>query len=212
MKTITRIPSAAIAAALALALVWPGALLQAAAGEAPRGVADRLDGALLEAMRNAETLGYGGRFAVLAPVLAQTFDFPFMARVSVGRHWRKMTEAEQARLIEVFGRLSTATFAARFNGYGGEVFEITGEEARPRGAVLVLNQLVKSDGEAVPIHYLMREGEVGWRIVDVFLDAKFSEIAVKRSEYTAVIKREGLAGLIEVMEQKIADYAANDEG
>ena len=123
-----------------------------------------------------------------------------------------MNEQEQARLVEVFGRLSTATFAARFDGYGGEVFEITGEEAQPRGAVLVLNRLVKTDGDAVPINYLMREGETGWRIVDVFLDAKFSEIAVKRSEYTAVIQRYGLAVLIEVMEQKIADFAANGEG
>jgi phospholipid transport system substrate-binding protein len=163
-------------------------------------------------MRNAEALGYDGRFEVLAPVLAQTFDYPFMARVSVGRHWRKMSKAEQAQLVEVFGRLSAATFAARFNGYGGEVFEITGEAAQPRGAVLVLNQLVKSDGEAVPINYLMRESEAGWRIVDVFLDAKYSEIAVKRSEYTAVIKRDGLAGLIEVMKQKINDFAASGEG
>ena len=62
------------------------------------------------------------------------------------------------------------------------------------------------------INYLMRESEAGWRIVDVFLDAKYSEIAVKRSEYTAVIKRDGLAGLIEVMKQKINDFAASGEG
>jgi phospholipid transport system substrate-binding protein len=212
MRTALRIWRAAIAGALALALVWPGGLLRAAAGEAPRSVAEQLDEALLEAMRNAEALGYDGRFEVLAPVLAQTFDYPFMARVSVGRHWRKMSKAEQAQLVEVFGRLSAATFAARFNGYGGEVFEITGEEAQPRGAVLVLNRLVKTDGDAVSINYLMRESEAGWRIVDVFLDAKYSEIAVKRSEYTAVIKRDGLAGLIEVMKQKINDFAASGEG
>ena len=212
MRTTPRIWRAAIAGVLALALFWPGAGLQAVAGEAPRDVAERLDGALLEAMRNAETLGYSGRFEALAPVLAQTFDFPFMARVSVGRHWRKMSEAEQAQLIEVFGRLSTATFAARFSGYGGEVFEITGEEAQPRGAVLVLNQLVKADSEVVPIYYLMRQSEAGWRIVDVFLDAKYSEIAVKRSEYTSVIQRDGLAVLIEIMEQKITDFAASGDG
>jgi phospholipid transport system substrate-binding protein len=181
-----------------ICIAGPGAArVAAAAGEAPRAVAEKLDAGLLEAMKNAETLGYEGRYRTLEPVLAETFDFPFMARVSVGRHWRKISEAEQARLVEVFGRLSVATFAARFDGYGGETFEITGEEPQPRGAVLVLNQLNKTDGEAVGINLLMREGEAGWRIIDVFLDAKFSELATK---------------LLEAMEKKIANFAATSEG
>ncbi|MDH3472698.1 MAG: ABC transporter substrate-binding protein [Rhodospirillales bacterium] len=196
-----------------ICLAGPGvARVAAAAEEAPRTVAEKLDAGLLEAMKNAKTLGYDGRYRTLEPVLAETFDFPFMARVSVGRHWRKMSEAEQARLVKVFARLSIATFAARFDGYGGETFEIAGEEPQPRGAVLVLNRLIKTNGKAVGINLLMREGEAGWRIIDVFLDAKFSELATKRSEYTAVIERDGFPGLLEAMEKKIANFAATSEG
>lgn len=197
--------------ALSPGLLWPKAPL-GAAEESPRVVAERLDAALLEAMRNAESLGYQGRYELLAPVLEQAFDFPFMARVSIGRYWRKMDEAQRAKLVEAFARLSIATFAARFNGYGGEIFQILGEEEQPRGAILVVNQLVKDDGEAVPINYLMRENKGRWRVVDVFLDAKYSELAIKRSEYTAVYKRDGFARLIEIMEAKIADFAGGGAG
>jgi hypothetical protein len=44
----------------------------------------------------------------------------------------------------------------------------------------------------------------------VFLKAKYSELAIKRSEYTSVYKRDGFARLIEIMETKIAGFSAAD--
>jgi len=193
---------------LVLALLWP-VVSAANISVTPRGIAEQLDAALIDAMRNAKTLGYQGRYDALAPVLERSFDFPFMARVAVGRHWRKMTETERSRLVDTFARLSIATFAARFKGYNGESFKILGEEQRPRGTIMVLNRLTKGSGGTVDLNFLMREAKDGWRIVDVFLDAKFSELAIKRSEYTGVVKRDGVDGLIAIMEQKINNFAAS---
>jgi phospholipid transport system substrate-binding protein len=133
-----------------------------------------------------------------------------MARVSIGRYWRKMDEVQQAKLVESFARLSIATFAARFDGYGGETFRVLGQEEGLHGTILVVNHLIKSDGEAIAINYLMRRTEGRWRIVDVFLKAKYSELAIKRSEYTSVYKRDGFARLIEIMETKIAGFSDGD--
>jgi phospholipid transport system substrate-binding protein len=138
----------------------------------------------------------------------ESFDFPFMAAVSVGRHWRTLDEAARQRLVDTFGRMSVATFAARFDGYSGERFEVAGEEPGPRGAVLVRNDLIKSDGEAVAIDYLLRQRQGLWRVVDVFLDSKYSELALKRSEYTAVIENEGFPALLDTLEDRIAALAA----
>ena len=172
----------------------------------------RLNEALLDSMKNAEQLGYRGRYERLAPVLSETFNFPVMARVSVGRYWSKLSDDQRERLVDAFSRMSIATFAARFNGYSGERMEILGEEAGLRQSILVRNQLVKSDGEIIPLHYLMRESDTGWRAVDVHLDAKFSEVATKRAEYTSVIDREGFDALIANLEQKIAELAAGKAG
>ena len=57
---------------------------------------------------------------------------------------------------------------------------------------------------------LLRPGTNGWRVVDVFLDAKYSELAMKRSEYSSVFDREGFEGLVSILEAKIAKLA--DEG
>lgn len=191
------------------------ALGSPAAADDPTGpseVVARLNATLLDVMKNAERLGYEGRYERLAPVLSETFNFALMARVSVGRHWSKLSAAQRERLVDAFTRMSIATFASRFNGYAGETMEVLGEEEGLRKSVLVRNQLVKSDGEVIPLHYLMRKFKAGWRAVDVHLDAKFSEVATKRAEYTSVIAREGFDALISGLERRIGEMAAGKTG
>jgi phospholipid transport system substrate-binding protein len=179
-----------------------------AAEPTPSAIVERLNAALIEVMRGADTLGFPGRYQRLAPVLFATFDFPLMARISAGRHWRALDEATRGRFVDAFGNTSIATYAARFDGYGGERFEVLGAAPARRGTVLVRNRLVKSDGEAVAIDYLLKANKGGWRVVDVFLDGKFSELALKRSEYGAVIGNHGMAALIQRLDENAAKLAA----
>ncbi len=196
-----------LAAGLVLCLCWP-LPPAAAAEEAPSDIVGRLNAVLLEVMQQADELGFSGRYDRLAPVLSEAFNFPMMARVSVGRHWRKLENSDRDRLVDAFGRMSIATFAARFDGYSGERFVVLGERPAPRKAILVRNRLIKNDGESVEINYLLKTAEGRWRVVDVFLDAKYSELAMKRSEYGSVIKNAGFDELIRALNEKIADLAA----
>lgn len=164
-----------------------------------------VDKALLESMKQAEELGFEGRYALLEPVLEETFDFAYMAEVAVGRHWQEFDQEQKRKLIDTFRRMSVATFASRFDGYSGETFEVGATRDGPRGSKLVANRLVRTDGEAVPINFLLREAEGEWRIVDILLDAKFSELATKRSEYTSVVERQGVDRLIELLDRKVAE-------
>ena len=177
--------------------------------ESPSGPVLDLNNALLKAMKNAGALGFEGRYKLLAPVLRRVFTFPVMARIATGGSWRKLTAGQRDRLTDAFARSSIATFASRFNGYSGERFEVTGERPALRGSVLVENRIVKASGEIVPINYLLRKFGGNWRIVDIFLKARYSELAIKRSEYRSIIKREGAEGLIEKLDEKAARLKSN---
>ena len=181
-----------------------------AAEPTPSEIVERLNAVLIEVMQGAGALGFQGRYARLAPVLAAVFDFPLMARISAGRHWRALDEATRGRFVAAFGKVSIATYAARFDGYGGERFEVLGAAPARRKTVLVRNRLVKSDGEAVAIDYLLKADEKRWRVVDVFLDGKYSELALKRSEYGSVIKNHGVEVLIRSLDEKAAKLAAKN--
>ena len=98
--------------------------------------------------------------------------------------------------------MSIANYAARFDGFGGEAFEILGETPGPRDAVVVESRLVRPDDPPVGLNYVMRDEAGSWRIVDVLLDAKYSELARQKAEFAAVLARGGVADLKALLEEQ----------
>lgn len=188
--------------AFAALLVVIGAV-PALAQEAPEEQIARLNTTLLEAMKNAETLGFEGRYRLMEPALDQTFDFDEMAQAAAGSFWNKFDATERERYVDAFERMSIATFASRFDGYSGEEFEIVGEKPGPRDTKMVETRIVSPGEEPVAITYLFRETDEGWQTVDVYLQSTYSEIAIKRSEYTSLLRQGGLDGLINALDRKI---------
>lgn len=170
-------------------------------------VVQRLNTTLLDVMQSADALGYQGRYEKLDPVLRSSFDFAFMAKIAVGRAWNQLDEASRRELVERFSRMSIATFASRFDGYGGERFEIFGEKPGPRDTVIVDDRIIRPDKPEVGLNFVLKE-EGEWRIIDVMLDGKFSELARQRAEFSSVLKNGGYEELIAAIDARIADLGA----
>jgi len=152
-------------------------------------------------MRDGRILGESGRLARLAPVVDKTFDIRGMTRLAVGPSWANLNPAEQQRLIAAFGHYVAATYADQFDTYSGEQLQVTGE--RPHGAdVMVQTRIVKSNGEATRLDYLMRQDRDA-RISDVYLDGSISQLAVHRSEFHSILQREGIDGLVMALNRKV---------
>ena len=164
---------------------------------------EKLHAELIGIMRAADQLGYAGRYDRLRPVVDQAFDLQFMASKSVGRHWKKLAEEDRGRWLAVFERLITANYAGRFNAFTGEHFETLGEEAAIHDTRVVRTQLLRPGDEAVQLHYRLREVDGEWRIIDIYLNGTVSELALRRSEYSSVLKREGFEKLISSLHDKV---------
>jgi phospholipid transport system substrate-binding protein len=180
----------------------------AAQATEPVAVIEELNAALLEVMTAAEELGYEGRFEQLAPVLESSYDFPFMTRVATGTSWRDMSAQDQAEVTALFTEMSIASYAARFDGFSGEAFEILGQVPGPRDAVVVESRLLRPDDKPVGLNYVMHDEAGSWRIVDVLLDAKFSELARQKAEFASVLRDGGVADLKALLQEKIATLEA----
>jgi phospholipid transport system substrate-binding protein len=158
--------------------------------------------ALLATMKQADRLGIRGRYDKLAPVIRATFDLAAMTRIAVGPDWPSIAPEQQSELIESFGRMTIATYANRFDGYSGERFEVEpASEARTTGRI-VRTKLIPSSGEPVTLNYLMRSSGDTWKIVDVYLTGTISELATRRSEFTAILKTGGPSALVESLRQQ----------
>jgi len=176
---------------------YPAHPTSASGGDTVQGLYD----VLLNTMKNGRTLGQSGRFTQLAPVIRRCFDIPSMARLSIGPSWPSLTEAQRQQMTESFGRYISAIYADRFDSYAGEKLEVTGEQPTPSG-VMVKSRIIKANGEPVKVDYMMRRSGEGWLISDIYLDGAISEVATRRSEFAAILKNDGIDGLIAALNRK----------
>jgi phospholipid transport system substrate-binding protein len=155
-----------------------------------------LSDALLDTMKQAKELGVKGRYDKLSPVLAKTYDLPLMTRIAVGPNWATLTPEQQKAVVAAFTRMTTATYASRFDGFSGEQFVILQTVDQKNGDKIVKTQIIQSNGKPVALSYLVRNTGSDWRIIDVYLNGTISELANRRAEFGAVLKSGGADGLV----------------
>ena len=184
--------------ALLLPLTLPGTAIAQAP---PAAVVEAFQRALLDVMQNARALGPQGRAARLRPAMEAAFNLPAMTRIAVGPTWAQIPPAEQQALVAAFSDWSVANYAARFDSYGGQSFQVTGES--PVNADrLVRTQINRVNREPVQVNYLLREAGGQWRVVDLYLAGTVSELASRRSEFTAILRDGGVPRLITELRQR----------
>jgi phospholipid transport system substrate-binding protein len=198
MRVAFRYAALVAVVALGIGLSERGVAAASAPTETVRGFYD----ALLVTMRNGAALGQRGRYAKLEPVVRQTFDVAFMTQTASGTAWASIPETKRRELSEAFGRFIAATWADRFKSYAGQKLEVTGER-RTGEAPLVETRIVKANGEPVSINYLMRRNGEVWQVADVYMDGTISELAIRRSEFTVVLRDQGVDGLIRSLNGKV---------
>jgi len=186
---------------LACLILLPPALARAEGD--PQAVVQTFCDRLLAVMQHAQDLGFKGREDKLRPAIGEAYDIPKMARNALGPSSAKLSPEELSQLTASFEHYTVATYAAQFDGYGGETFQVDAPKPSVDGTMVVPSRIVPKSGEPTEIDYLLRQDPaLGWRIVDVLLDGSVSQVAVRRSEFVSIYRRDGLNGLVRVLDEK----------
>lgn len=204
MRFLKRGISAFLGATLGLAV----AAGPVAAAE-PAAVVENFHQTLIDVMQHAAELKLNGRYQKLNSPIGDTFNLSFMIQVASGGKWKSATDEQKSKLVDAFQRVSVGTYAQRFDGFSGERFETLGEQDGPGGTKLVMTQIVRPNKEPVPLTYVTRKFGDDWRVVDVIVSGGISELAVRRSEYSAILNDGGPGELIAKLNQKADAILAN---
>jgi len=190
-----------------LAALLAGTLPPAVAQEtAAVAVVEELHAVLIRVMKEADSLGYQGRYDMLAPVIQSSFDTPLISKVILSRYWNELNERQQRDFIALFSRLSIATYASRFDEYSGQSFRTTGVEQLRKERLLIRTELINPGEETVQMDYLMQQNNGRWYIISVIANG-INDLSLKRAEYAAIINNKGFNQLVAEIEKKIQDMA-----
>lgn len=143
-------------------------------------------------VRDARNADRDKMLNTLSEAVARAFDLPAMTRAAVGPQWSKIPAPKQKSLQEAFGRYFVATYVSRLGSAVGGRFEVAPEvETRPNGR-LVRTRIIDAQNNANAVDYLTNADN---KIIDVYLDGTVSEIAQRRTEFGAALKKGGADAL-----------------
>ncbi|WP_233144552.1 ABC transporter substrate-binding protein [Methyloprofundus sedimenti] len=174
--------------------------------EAATQVVKDFQAVLLDVMQQGDKLNFEQRFEILKPAVLKSHDLAKITRIVVSKEWQTLTTEQKKELIRLFSTLSIASYAHYFNSFSGQSFKVESAKALSPGQTYVHTFLMLPDDKDVSMDYLLKKTGDEWRIINIITNG-VSDLALKRSEYVAVIQKSGFDALLAELSVKIEKFS-----
>jgi phospholipid transport system substrate-binding protein len=130
-------------------------------------------------------------------------DFEYAARLAVGRAWQQATPEQRKKLVEEFRRMLVRIYSNAIEPYQGQTLKVLPSRAGKQDEedTVVRAQFIRAGGQPVPLEFHARKTDKGWKIFDITVEG-VSLVMTYRSEFDAVVRQQGVDGLIKTLAQK----------
>jgi phospholipid transport system substrate-binding protein len=143
------------------------------------------------------------RMQALREVVDKAFDWPAMARSSLGAHWRKLDDAQRAEFVEVFKELLAQQYMDDIDRFQGtEQVSVTGSE-KSGDLVVVKTVLLTGSREQVPMSYTLHQLAGAWRVEDLSIEG-VSLVNHYRKTFARFLVNRTFAELLEQLKRKLS--------
>jgi phospholipid transport system substrate-binding protein len=156
-------------------------------------------GEITVALLDREDLAEPVRRAELRRMLVDNIDIAAVSRVVLGRHWRLATDEQKARYGTLYPDFIVTTYSGLFGQYSGEILTVTGSRSIADGDTLVEGDIERSSGPPAKVAFRVRPADGGFKVIDVVVEG-ISLLVTQRSDFAAVINREGMDGFLDRLE------------
>jgi len=171
----------------------------------PEELVRKMTAEVFEAIQSDQQLAAGDRQRALKLAEEKVLphiDFEEAARLAVGRSWNQASAEQRKQLAEEFRRMLVRTYSSAISAYQGQTMKVLPVRMRPDDTeVTVRNQYLRPGAKPVALDYSMRKTDAGWKIYDIVVEG-VSLVLTYRSEFDAVVKQQGIDGLIKALASK----------
>ena len=171
----------------------PNALIETAANTM---IAD-LDARRTEFRNNPDRL-----YGLVERVLLPHFDVEYASRLVLGKHYRGASIEQRKRFVDAF-------YGSLMGNYGDALLEFTGDRIKvlptptpgDATAAVVRTEVKRSNGEKVPVNYVLRKLDQRWKVWDVVIEG-VSYVKSFREDFGGEIDQKGLDAVINRLESQ----------
>jgi phospholipid transport system substrate-binding protein len=175
----------------------------------PEQVVQRVTEDVLAAIKSDQQLAAGDKHKAVKLAEEKVLpyiDFEEATRLAVGRAWPQATPEQRKKLVTEFRNMLVRTYSNAIEGYQGQTLKVLpsrGGKQEGKDEATVRAQFVRAGGKPLPIEFQMRKTGQNWKVYDISVEG-ISLVLTYRSEFDAVVKQDGIDGLIKRLAEKNA--------
>lgn len=157
-----------------------------------KGAADQL---LAEILANKEKVDTNADFlaGLISEKLIPIVDQDRMAKLALGKNWKKTSDKQRADFIEGFRALLIKTYSGAFRAYNGQ--DVTYGKTRfdkTNTKAIVNSAIQQPGGKAIDIQYRLYKNKAGeWKVFDAKV-AGLGLLKTYRAQFAEQIQRDGI--------------------
>ncbi len=165
-------------------------------------------GDIMKILKN-DNLDRDQKWSEVGRVVDAGFDFRSMSQSILATNWRTATAEEKRQFVEYFAQYLEATYRDKIESYTNQRVEYMNESVR--GDRAVVDTIIMTDATQIPVTYKLKLNDEGWFAYDVVIEG-VSLVNNYRSTFSAIIKSEGMEGLLTDLQGRIERYKAQHGG
>jgi len=171
-----------------------------------RGVIEAVIHDVLNILRDPN-LTKADKLTKIRAIADEQTDFETLARLSMGRYWRDLSDSKRAEFVKEFEAYMSATHGKVFDQYVDEDVIVGGERQETRGDYTVQTTIVENHSEAgrrkdvAHVDYRLRQKDSRWKIIDVTID-NVSLASNYRAQFQDIMANGGIERLLKLMREK----------
>ncbi len=141
------------------------------------------------------------KIAEVRKIINEIFDYTELSKRTLGKDWKKFSDAQQTEFISLFSALLENVYADRILAYTHEVIEFGKETELRKGQVEVESNIITADNKKVPLNYRLILKDNQWRVYDVVIEG-VSMVKNYRSQFGQILSKQSPEDLLETLRKK----------
>ena len=148
------------------------------------------------------------RRAKVEELVDGAFDFQEMAQKTLSGTWETMSAAQQKEFVDLLARMVKQRYIGKIDSYTGQ--EVVFKKQRQKGTLALVYSDLLDNGTEIPINYKMSQHDDRWVVFDLQIE-NVSLVANYRSDFSRIVKNDGVDGLMKKMRETIDRFETDNK-
>jgi phospholipid transport system substrate-binding protein len=135
-------------------------------------------------------------------IVNEIFDYTELSKRTLGQEWAKFNAQQQNEFAKLFGDLLEKTYADRLLSYSNEKIIFEKETMLREGQAEVTSNIIKGDGNKIPLNYRLISKGSTWWVYDVIIEG-ISLVKNYRDQFRDILAKDSPEEVLKMLRDKV---------